>query len=269
MFKMNQTALDLLNEERHDFDSLVRVMELLRAPGGCPWDREQTHETIRGNFIEETYEVIEAIDTSNASLLREELGDVLLQVVFHARISEEAGNFSIEDVIHDITEKLIRRHPHVFADVEADTSDEVLKNWEAIKKEEKQRVGIAGTLGAVPPSLPALMRAQTLMKKAGKAGIVPDPDMLAKEISAVAAQLSNAIQNANEESIARLAGKMAFLTAAAGQHAGCDVEELLSKESNNFVNSLTECERKGGDFSGFLDEKRRIVAQNAYFSHKN
>ena len=106
---MNPIAKELAAEKRHTFASLVRVMQLLREPGGCPWDREQTHESIRGNFIEETYEVIEAIDTADASLLREERGDVLMQVVFHARISEEEGTFTVDDVLQEVTEKLMRR----------------------------------------------------------------------------------------------------------------------------------------------------------------
>ena len=128
---------ELINKEKYTFDDLVYIMELLRAPDGCPWDREQDHKSIRKNFIEETYEVCEAIDTNDSELLCEELGDVLLQVVFHARISEEDGDFTVNEVISGVCKKLIHRHPHIFADVVADTSDEVLKNWENIKKEEK------------------------------------------------------------------------------------------------------------------------------------
>ena len=130
---------EFVNKEKYTFEDLVKIMELLRAPDGCPWDREQDHKSIRKNFIEETYEVCEAIDTEDRELLCEELGDVLLQVVFHARISEEYGEFTIDEVIKGVCEKLVHRHPHIFSDIVADTSDEVLKNWEAIKKEEKGR----------------------------------------------------------------------------------------------------------------------------------
>ena len=264
---MNCTVKELLEEKRHDFHSLVKVMELLRAPGGCPWDREQTHESIRANFIEETYEVIEAIDTSDPVLLREELGDVLLQVVFHARISEEAGDFNIDDVIHDVTHKLIHRHPHIFADVVADTSEEVLTNWEQIKTEEKQRVGLAGSLDSVPPSLPALMRAQKLMKKAGKAGFLPDTKMLAEEIRTVSDRLSAALKDGETDVAACEIGKLAFLTAAAGQAVSVDVEENLGKESAGFADVLIKNEREFGDISRLDDEKKQKIAQNAYFSH--
>ena len=119
----------LLKKERYTFDDLVTVVEVLRSPVGCPWDIEQTHKSIRKDFIEETYEVIEAIDTENPELLREELGDVLLQVVFHAQIEAEEGRSTVEDVANDVCIKLIHRHPHVFGEVEADTSEKVLSHW--------------------------------------------------------------------------------------------------------------------------------------------
>ena len=155
----------LLEREHYDFEDLVSVVRVLRGEGGCPWDREQTHKSIRNDIIEETYEVIEAIDTDDPVLLREELGDVLLQVVFHARICEEDGQFDVNQVTDGICRKLIHRHPHVFADVCADTSEEVLKNWENIKSEEKSRKTITDKLRAVPPMLPALMRATKVGKR--------------------------------------------------------------------------------------------------------
>ncbi len=263
---MNPAAKELLYEQRHTFDSLVRVMELLRAPDGCPWDKEQTHESIRANFIEETYEVIEAIDTADSALLREELGDVLLQVVFHACMSKEEGEFDIGDVIHDITEKLIRRHPHIFADVEANTSEQVLTNWEQIKTEEKQRIGLAGSLASVPPSLPALMRAQKLVKKAAKVNIVPDREKLAEAIADTSAAFADAVRVGKTEEIKLLSGKLSFYTAAAAQLSGADVEEELSKECKAFTASLTESEASLGDFTVLDAQKRADLAQSAYFS---
>ena len=156
----------LLTKERYSFGDLVDIVEILRAPGGCPWDREQTHASIRKDFIEETYEVIEAIDKNDKALLREELGDVMLQVVFHAQIEREEGAFDVDDVANDICAKLIHRHPHVFGDVKAETSEKVLDNWEKIKGEEKSRVTVTDKLVAIPPMLPALMRASKVGKKA-------------------------------------------------------------------------------------------------------
>ncbi|MBR4013377.1 MAG: MazG family protein, partial [Clostridia bacterium] len=148
---------ELLARERYHFDDLVTVVEVLRSEVGCPWDREQNHKSIRKDFIEETYEVIEAIDTDNPELLREELGDVMLQVVFHARIEEEQESFNIDDVANDICVKLIHRHPHVFGEVIAETSEKVLSNWEKIKSEEKERRTVTDKLRSIPPMLPALM----------------------------------------------------------------------------------------------------------------
>ena len=142
---------ELLAKDIYRFDDLVRVVEILRSDIGCPWDREQDHKSIRNDFIEETYEVIEAIDTEDPVLLREELGDVLLQVVFHARIEEQEGRFDITDVANDICVKLIHRHPHVFGEVQVKDSAQVLQNWDAIKSEEKQRISVTDKLRAIPP----------------------------------------------------------------------------------------------------------------------
>jgi tetrapyrrole methylase family protein/MazG family protein len=153
------------------FGELVRIMARLRGENGCPWDREQTHQSIKPYFVEETYEVLEAIDEGDADKLCEELGDVMLQVVFHARMAEEAELFQIGDVLQAITEKLVRRHPHVFGTVQADTAQEVLFNWEQIKKTERQNAkGHASLLDGVPRELPALLRAHRLQEKASRVG---------------------------------------------------------------------------------------------------
>ncbi len=156
----------LVEKEQYNFEDLILLLEVLRSDKGCPWDREQDHKSIRKDLIEETYEVVEAIDTDNPELLREELGDVLLQVVFHAQIETEKNCFDIHDVANDICAKLIHRHPHVFGTVQADTSAQVLSNWEKIKSEEKERKTVTDKLRAIPPMLPALMRAEKVGKKA-------------------------------------------------------------------------------------------------------
>ena len=145
----------LLAAKRYDFESLRQIVRLLRAPDGCPWDKEQTHQSIRRNFIEEVYEVCEAIDCDSAPMLREELGDVLLQVVFHARIAEESGRFTMDDVCDEICRKLIIRHPHIFGNVQADTVDKVLDNWEAIKQQTKGIAGPQEAMRKVPRQFPA------------------------------------------------------------------------------------------------------------------
>ncbi len=156
-------------EQTFDMQPLTDVMATLRSPGGCPWDIEQTHESLRRYLIEEVYEVIEAIENEDAPLLCEELGDLLLQIVFHARVAEECGEFSMQDVIDGVTEKMIRRHPHVFGDITVNDAGEVLVNWDAIKAQEKAGKR-TGTLDGVSPGLPALMAAFKLQKKASKVG---------------------------------------------------------------------------------------------------
>ncbi len=164
-------------KEKYGFYDLVNIIKILRGEGGCPWDIEQTHESIRRNFIEETYEAIEAIDTKNTELLREELGDVMLQVVFHAGIENDAGNFDIDDVCDKECRKMIFRHPHIFGNVKADTSEEVLKNWDEIKKREKGQKTQAETLDSISKSMPALMRADKVVSKALKMGYSREFDL--------------------------------------------------------------------------------------------
>lgn len=223
----------LLTQTRYDFDDLCSIMAILRGEGGCPWDREQTHRSIRENFIEETYEVIEAIDTEDPKLLREELGDVLLQVVFHARMEEEAGVFGIDDVANDICAKLIRRHPHIFAAVKADTTDEVLANWEAIKADEKARVTVSDKLHAIPPVLPALMRAQKVGKKAG----LDEADGAGDADAAIATLRASvdALAQADEADRARLYGELLFAAATVGRQYGLEAETALTAETDRRI----------------------------------
>ncbi|MCI8611731.1 MAG: MazG family protein [Clostridiales bacterium] len=225
---------ELKSEKRHDFDSLRSVMAVLRGEGGCPWDREQTHASIRGCLIEETYEVVEAIDTDNPALLREELGDLLFQAVFHARIEEEQGAFDIDDVIHDITEKMIHRHPHVFSTVEAATSEAVLQNWDEIKKEEKQIESVTQSLRRIPPYLPALMRAQKIQDKARKKlsiGYLSSGEALS--------DAKRCISGESEDFAADLANTV-FALCAAAQLEGIDLEAALTQRCDTFI---TEAER--------------------------
>ncbi len=155
---------------RYGLYDLVDVLDTLRAPGGCPWDREQTHESLKQYLLEESYEVFEAIDRGDMGELCEELGDVLLQVVFHARLAAERGDFDIDDVADGECRKMIHRHPHIFGNVQADTADDVVKNWDAIKKKEKGQNSQAGAMQAVPAAMPAMMRAAKVQDKAKKVG---------------------------------------------------------------------------------------------------
>ena len=157
-------------KDKYDFDDLLQVMERLRAENGCPWDREQTHESLKIYLIEETYEVLEALDSGDMGKFCNELGDLLLQIVFHAQIAKENGVFDINDVTTEICQKLISRHTHIFGDAKADTAEQVLENWEAIKKKEKQIESQTGVLKDVPSNLPALMRSYKVQQKAAQVG---------------------------------------------------------------------------------------------------
>ena len=165
------------NKEKYNFDDLVNIMAALRSENGCPWDKEQTHKSIRNNFIEEVYEAVEAIDDDNPELLKEELGDVLLQVVFHAQISEENKEFDINDICDEICKKLIIRHPHIFSDTVANSSEQVLSNWENIKIQEKGYSDTGEYLESVAKSLPALMRAEKIQNRLVKRKTFKKPEI--------------------------------------------------------------------------------------------
>lgn len=165
---MNKTVNSGKLKSLANLKKLIETIEILRSPGGCPWDREQNHKSLRENLLQETYEALDAIDRENDKDLKEELGDVLLQVVLHSQIATEEDKFDIEDVAKGITDKLIRRHPHVFSDLKVKDSEEVMVNWEKIKREEKPERKSA--LSGIAPTLPALLAAQEFSKKAVKAG---------------------------------------------------------------------------------------------------
>ena len=232
---MNKRIQELKNklktEEKHDFNSLRELVEVLRSEDGCPWDAEQTHASIRTDLIEETYEVIEAIDTDDRELLREELGDVMFQVIFHSRIEEEQGTFDVNDVIGDIIDKMILRHPHVFGDVEVDGSAQVLDNWEKIKKVEKSRTTVKEQLEAVPKQFPALIRAKKVVKKASKAGY--DFGSAEENADAIVWLAQTAASCDGEEKQAALTEIIFRSVVLAG--ADADVEMNLGKYTDAFI----------------------------------
>ncbi len=231
----------LLSKESYNIDDLVMLVEVLRSPEGCPWDREQSHKSIRKDFIEETYEVIEAIDTEDSKLLREELGDVLLQVVFHAEIEAENNVFAFDDVANDICVKLIHRHPHVFGDVFADTSDKVLSNWEKIKSEEKSRVTVTDKLRAIPPMLPALMRAQKVGKKASCFDF-PTADSVMAKLHEETSELEEAIASGNTADIEEEMGDLLLTVTSLCRKTGVDAEVALTRAVEKFIDRFEHIE---------------------------
>jgi len=230
---------DFLSKQSYDIKDLIAIMKMLRGEGGCPWDREQTHESIRQNMIEEAYEVTDAIDRNDPEMLCEELGDVLLQVVFHSEMSSEKGGFDFDHVADGVCRKLIERHPHVFGTVQAETSTEVLKNWDAIKAKSKHQETVTDTLKAVPQSFPALMRAQKVVKRASKSNLYPAPDY-----DPAAALLENvAVANSRcDIDKTALAGKILFSAVELVRSMGLDSEECLARETDRFIDAFEEKE---------------------------
>jgi len=218
------TKEELSNKARYNIDDLTEIMRLLRAPDGCPWDREQTHASIRRDLIEETYETAEAIDKNDPEMLCEELGDILLQVIFHSQLSAEEGSFTFADVVDGICKKMVLRHPHVFGDVTVGSTEDVLTNWDAIKQRSHGRKTVREALEGVSPALPALMRAAKLAKKANKAGM---------EFEDGFTQIPDA---ALEETV----GKKLFALAAAAELRGCDPETALERACEGFISGFGE-----------------------------
>jgi MazG family protein len=218
------------------FAELIRIMQRLRAPGGCPWDREQTHASIKPYLIEEAYEVAEAIDDNDFDELRKELGDLLLQVVFHAQMADEVGRFGIEDVVRGINEKMVRRHPHVFSDTEVSGADEVLRNWARIKSEERRDRPDNSIVAGVPRALPALLRAHRLGEKASHIGFdwtCPE-DVLIK-VDEELGELRQAIAGGDAGEIETELGDVLLALSSLGRHLRAHSEEALQKASDRFV----------------------------------
>lgn len=224
----------LLGKSEYRFDDLVTLVEVLRSEEGCPWDREQDHKSIRKDFIEETYEVIEAIDTSDPVLLREELGDVMLQVVFHAQIECEEGRFNIDDVANDICAKLIHRHPHVFGNVVAEDSEKVLANWEQIKSDEKERVTVTDKLRAIPPMLPALMRAEKVGKKASCFDF-EDEQQAAVKVYEELEELRCAMESEDKAAMEEEMGDLLLTLTSLSRKLGIEPEVALNKATDKFI----------------------------------
>ena len=262
-------------KEKYAIEDLLKIMEILRGPGGCPWDAEQTHESIKKGFIEETYEVIEAINKKDKDLLQEELGDVLLQVVFHAEIEKEKGVFDFGDVTDGVCKKLIERHPHVFGEVKVSSTDEVLSNWDDIKRKSKGQNTQGSSMLKVPKELPALMRAQKLQSKAKKAGFDWDDmsgalDALESEIK----ELKSAIAEKEADAIEDEFGDVLFSCVNVARFIDVDAEEALSRSNDKFMSRYLVVEKlateRGVDMKNtpieeldkLWDEAKKILASN-------
>ena len=231
--------------KKYTVEDLLAIMKKLRAPDGCPWDREQTHHSIRKCFIEETYEALEAIDTENTDLLKEELGDVLFQVVFHSELEKEKGTFDFSDVVDGVSRKMILRHPHVFGNTEVSGTADVLKNWDAIKKETKGQNTQKEVLESVSKALPALMRSAKVLKKAEKAGFKRESSELYQDLSdsVVAAQDLASGKNTEAE---KVIGRLLLAVVNVSNLLDVDPEEALTRSCDDFIEEFGILERDAG-----------------------
>lgn len=218
----------------YTFEQLLEIMRKLRAPGGCPWDAEQTHESLTRYLIEETYEVIEAIDEKSPEHLKEELGDLLLQPIFHSAIAEESGHFTIDDVISTLCDKMIRRHPHVFGDLEIKTSDQQIENWENIKKLEKGDER-PSALSGVPEHLPALLKAHKISEKASRVGFDWEhADQVFAKVMEELHEFEDAWAGGDPSRMEDELGDLLFAIANLGRFLNLNPEEALRKTITRF-----------------------------------
>ncbi len=229
-------------KEKYNIDDLLEIMAMLRSENGCPWDKVQTHESIRTDLIEETYEVCEGIDKNSPEMLREELGDLLLQIVFHSQIEREAGTFTFDDVCNDICQKLVYRHPHVFGEVKVNGTDDVLKNWDQLKKESKQQETYTETLESVPKNFPALLRAEKIWKRISRAGLpVNDAN---KVLSAIKEDIEKIdLNNVSDDSANQYQlGKILFEMCNLSRILKVDSEKTLTYSTNTVIMNFGELE---------------------------
>ena len=233
--------IDFVRKNSYGLKDLENIVSILRSPGGCPWDAEQDHKSLRRALLEESCEVIEAIDEENPAHLQEELGDVLLQVVFHADIEREAGRFDLEAVADGICKKLIFRHPHVFGDVSVHDSEEVLVNWDQLKRQEKSQETYTDTLTAVAKSLPALWRAEKVQKKAKKAGFDwSDASGAVDKLSEELAELRQAMEQGTN--IQEELGDLLFSVVNVSRFLKADPEEALNAATEKFISRFAKVE---------------------------
>ena len=232
-----------INKKKFNIDDLLEIMRDLRKPGGCPWDREQDHHSIRNDFIEETYEAIDAIDRKSTVDMCEELGDVLLQVVFHSQIEAEKNGFDFQDVCDGICKKLIERHPHVFGEISVKNSREVLENWDMIKQKSKNQTTFTDTLKSVPMSFPALMRADKVQKRAKKAGFDWDNVKDAsKKLDEELEEFKEALLENDGTQAEEEFGDLLFSMVNVSRFMGINSEKALHAATDKFINRFEKTE---------------------------
>ena len=231
-----------MNNEPSSFEELVGIVERLRSPGGCPWDREQTHASLKRHLLEESYEVLEAIDDGNASRLSDELGDILVQVVFHAQMAREARDFDIGQVVSGVSDKLVRRHPHVFGDATASDAREVELNWEQLKEKEGGR---KSPVEGIPGALPALSHAQLMQDRVSKAGF--DWGDVSGVLDKVAEEAGELVDAPDDEERAREFGDLLFVMVNLARWLNIQAEDALRQANSRFRGRYLTMERLASD----------------------
>lgn len=257
-------TVDFKFKENYCVDDLVEIVKKLRAPDGCPWDRVQTHQSIRPDFIEEVYEAVEAIDDNDTGHLREELGDVLLQVVFHCVLETEAGGFTLDDVADNVCKKMILRHPHVFGDVVAETPEAVLKNWDAIKMQSKDQTSASEAMRSVSRTLPSLMRGEKLWKKAERGGLKREN---AREALALVQQrldeLKAVVGAGEEKDYSPEIGELLFSITGLSRFLKTDCEKSLYDACDGFIAKFAELEaladERGIDIQKSSSDEQKLL----------
>ena len=252
--RRSEIVLDFLCKESYDLRDFVALITFLRSPDGCPWDQVQTHESIRRNFLEETYEACEAIDAGDTAHLKEELGDVLMQVLFHTDIERAAGHFDIDDVADAACKKLVYRHPHVFRRDEPDAPD-----WDTIKQRERAQTTTAEAMDSVARSLPALWRCEKIQAKAAKTGFEwPDTDAALDKVEEETRELREAVASSNADAVAEELGDLLFAAVKVARFAGVDPEQAAHAACEKFIRRFAAMEAAAAD-SGVPLEQRTLA----------
>lgn len=259
---------------KYDLDDLIKIVEMLRGENGCPWDKAQTHETLKSCLLEETYEVIDAIDRKDSSDLTEELGDLLLQIIFHSRLAQERGEFNIIDVIDGISKKMIRRHPHIFGDVDVKDQKEIMENWEKIKNEEKSVGSVTESMKNIPDVMPALMRAYKVQQKASRVGFDwDDVDGAMDKLDEETNELKEVYKGKDRDKIREELGDLLFAIVNVARFVDLDPELALREATEKFIRrfefvekSATKLDKRLQDMS--LDELDRFWEDGKFYEKK-
>ena len=252
-------------KERYDLRDFVDLIAYLRSERGCPWDREQTHKSIRRNVLEEAYEVCEAIDEDDGGHLREELGDLLMQVIFHARMEEEQGGWNIDDVADEACKKLVHRHPHVFGDVSADTSEKVLDNWDAIKRADRAQSTMSSAMDGVSAAMPALWRSDKIQHKAAKLGFDwPTVSGAMDKVREETEELQQGIDAGDIENIREEIGDLLFSVVNVARIYKLDCEELLHAACGKFIRRFRYLEEGAARLGRRLEDMSLAEMEGIY-----